>query len=55
MNRSTGQPQFRSKNTPVTIEADQILLALQQLANNNNLQISTTTLTEFPISQSHLR
>ena len=35
-NRSTSQPQFRSKNTPATIEADQILLALQQLANNNN-------------------
>ena len=34
-NRSTGQPQFRSENTPATIEADQILLALQQLANNN--------------------
>ena len=29
-------PQFRSENTPATIEADQILLALQQLANNNN-------------------
>ena len=35
-NRSTIQPQFRSENTPATIEADQILLALQQLANNNN-------------------
>ena len=35
-NRSTSQPQFRSEITPVTIEADQILLALQQLANNNN-------------------
>ena len=35
-NRSTSQPQFRSQNTPATIEADQILLALQQLANNNN-------------------
>ena len=34
-NRSTSQPQFRSQNTPATIEADQILLALQQLANNN--------------------
>ena len=29
-NRSTSQPQFRSENTPATIEADQILLALQQ-------------------------
>ena len=35
-NLSTSQPQFRSENTPATIEADQILLALQQLANNNN-------------------
>ena len=35
-NRSTSQPQFRSENTLATIEADQFLLALQQLANNNN-------------------
>ena len=35
-NRSTIQPQFRIENTPATIEADQVLLALQQLANNNN-------------------
>ena len=34
--RSTSQPQFRSENTPATIEADQFLLALPQLANNNN-------------------
>ena len=34
--RSTSQPQFRSENTPATIEPDQILLALQQLAKNNN-------------------
>ena len=34
--RSTSQPQFRSENTPATIEADQILLALQQLATNTN-------------------
>ena len=34
--RSTRQPQFRSENTPATIEADQILLALQQLAANSN-------------------
>ena len=33
--RSTSQPQFRSENTSATIEADQILLALQQLAINN--------------------
>ena len=35
-NRSTSRPQFRSGNTPATSEADQVLLALQQLANNNN-------------------
>ena len=35
-NRSTSQPQFRSENTPTTIEAYQISLALQQLANNKN-------------------
>ena len=35
-NRYTSQPQFRTENTTATIEADQILLALQQLANNNN-------------------
>ena len=34
--RSTSRPQFRSENTPATIEADQILLALQQLATNSN-------------------
>ena len=35
-NRSTSQPHFRSENTPTTIETDQFLMALQQLANNNN-------------------
>ena len=35
-NRSTTQQQFRSENTLETIEADQILLELQQLANNSN-------------------
>ena len=35
-NRSTSQLQFRSENTPATIEADQLLLALQQFASNNN-------------------
>ena len=34
--RSTSQPQFCSENTPATIEADQILLAFQQLATNFN-------------------
>ena len=38
-NRSTSQPQLGSENTPATIEADQILLTLQQLANNNNSAI----------------
>ena len=33
--RSTSQPHFRSENTPATFEADQILLALQQLATNS--------------------
>ena len=35
-NRSTSQPQFCSENTPAKIEANHFLLALQQLANNNN-------------------
>ena len=34
--RSTSQPPFCSENTPAIIEADQILLALQQLASNSN-------------------
>ena len=34
--RSTSHPQFCSENTPATIEADQILLALQQLVTNSN-------------------
>ena len=34
--RTTSQPQFHSENTPATIEADLILLALQQLATNSN-------------------
>ena len=34
--RSTSHPQFFKENTPATIEADQILLALQQLATNSN-------------------
>ena len=33
--RSLSQPQFSSENTPATFEADQILLALQQLATNS--------------------
>ena len=34
--RFTSQPQFRSENTPATIDADQILLAFQQLPTNSN-------------------
>ena len=34
--RSRSQPHFRSENAPATIEADQILLALQELASNSN-------------------
>ena len=34
--RSASQPQFRRENTPATNEADEILLALQQLATNSN-------------------
>ena len=34
--RSTKQPQFSSENTPATIDADQILLALQQIVANSN-------------------
>ena len=45
-NRSTSQPQFRSENTPATIEADQILLP------SNSWQI-TTILRTFIISDTH--
>ena len=59
--RSTSQPQFRNDNSTATIEADQILLALQQVAkdsdsasfNNNFSQTSklpksfTTTVAAF--------
>ena len=34
--RSTSQPHFRGENIPATIGADQMLLALQQLATNSN-------------------
>ena len=34
--RPESQAQFHSENTPATIEANQTLLALQQLANNDN-------------------
>ena len=37
-NRPTSQPQFRSENTPATIETDQSLLAFQQLASKKNFE-----------------
>ena len=51
--RSTSQPQFRSENTPATIEADQILLALQQLATNSksaNVNNNSNRISELPKS-----
>ena len=42
-NRSASQPQFRSPNTPRTIETGQVSLAFQQLlANNTNSAIFNT-------------
>ena len=52
-NRSTGQPQFRSENTPATNEADQILLPLQQLANNStsaNFRNNNNSISQMPKS-----
>ena len=52
-NRSTNQPQFRSENTPVTIEADQNFLALQHLANNNisaNFRSNINRISKLPKS-----
>ena len=51
--RSTSQPQFRSENAPATIEADQILLALQQLAtdsNSANFNNNLSRISKFPKS-----
>ena len=51
--RSTSQPQFRSENTPATIEADQILLALQQLATNSksaNVNYNSNKVSKLPKS-----
>ena len=45
--RSTSQPQFRSEKTPATNEADQILLALQQMATNSNSANFSKILTEY--------
>ena len=43
--RSTSEPQLRSEDTPATIEADQILLALQQLAANSTSSIFNINIT----------
>ena len=51
--RCTSQPQVRSDNTPAKIEADQILLALQQLASNSNsvnFNNNINTMTKLPKS-----
>ena len=50
---STSQPQFRGENTPATFEADQILLALQQLATNSNsanVNNNSSRISKFPKS-----
>ena len=51
--RSTSQPQFRSENIPATFQADQILLALQQLATNSksaNVNNNSNRISELPKS-----
>ena len=45
--RSTNQPKFRSENTTATIEVDQVLLALQQLANNTNSENFNINIHQF--------
>ena len=52
-NRSTSQPQFRSENTPSTIEADQILWAFSSWQITTILRTFKITSTEFPNCQSH--
>ena len=47
-NGPASQPHFCSENTTAMIEADQILLALQQLATIAILQTLIATFTEFP-------
>ena len=44
---STSQPKFRSENTPVTIEANQILSALQQLATSNKSATFNNNINSF--------
>ena len=51
--RSTNQPQFPSEKAPATIEADQILLALQQMPTNSNPANSNNNInriSKLPIS-----
>ena len=51
--RSTSRPQFRSDNTPATIEADQILLAPQQLSTNSisaNVKNNSEKVSKLPKS-----
>ena len=50
---SASQPHFRSENTPATIEADQILLALQQLptnSNSSNVNTNSNRISKLPKS-----
>ena len=50
---STSLPQFRSENTPATFEADQILMALQQLAANSisaNVNNTSKRISKLPKS-----
>ena len=51
--RSTSQPQFGSENTPATFEADEILLALQQLVTNSssaNVNNTSNRISKLPKS-----
>ena len=51
--RSTSQPQFHSENTTATLEADQILLALQQLPTNSkssNVNNNSNRISKLPKS-----
>ena len=51
--RTTSQPQYRSEKTPATIEADQFLLALQQLATSSNsatINNNSNGISKLPIS-----
>ena len=50
--RSTSQPLFRNENTPPIIDADQILLTLQQSATNSNsakFNKSINRISELPV------